>query len=677
MAGYARVIEILDNAIGGPGAQIGVHGAFWRGLARDQFINKSVFGLKLIELGDSAKSNLIKALKGEAPFDGSSFRRMPARRPPVPAEQIAEIAAWIDAGAPEHAAPGPAPAIAAAGQAGAAPGSPAASTASAATIRSFARRDAVNTGAAARAAVAGVDMKTVHRVYRIHPAIGIARMGDSTAAGEEGYFIGPEVPNFDFVPGPYDASGTGRGNYRDRSNKIRREGARFRIYEYAYSEINRSEPIMVREITSRDAEIVWEVEIGNRKSFTENNTKVPNLPGPVEHDGTTGQVDIVGSIFGDQVKLATLLRDAEGRLIVLGGAGRSRSPSGARLSGLFNKDWYDDAGDGPVRARIKMRDSGRRPEVDSAWVITSVPAYAAPVRNIVTLWDLAYSRAVEKFGDPFPVAVSFRRHIYPVLRGAANMQWVTRAAARGALGHRIGRGGDFLEPGLLSRLANKDTVTSPGLHEAARMAVYRKLRRPNSPLVNNLLPAVSGNMPDLNGDFGSDLAVTPVQYMMMYLWARGDFSPDFDTTSDPQRLEDVAIADQPRTLNEGALVTTAGGSFQPGIEACVVMLSHDVFERPFRINRNCSAGTLTASLSVPWQADFEACTERWWPGARPTDVTADGSNFYKWLPESATDDETVNKWRELGFLRRFDSGGREVYYERERLLHPPSVFTGV
>jgi hypothetical protein len=47
------------------------------------------------------------------------------------------------------------------------------------------------------------------------------------------------------------------------------------------------------------------------------------------------------------------------------------------------------------------------------------------------------------------------------------------------------------------------------------------------------------------------------------------------------------------------------------------------------------------------------------------------------LPGSATDDEKVNKWRGLGFLRRFDSGGREVYYERERLLHPPSVFTGV
>jgi hypothetical protein len=672
MAGYARVVEILDKAIGGPGAQIRVHGAFWRGLTRDQFINKSVFGLKLIELGNSAGSNLIRALKGEAPFDESSFSRMPSGRPPVPADQIAEIAAWIDAGAPEHAAPGPAsrPTIAVAASAAARAASPA-------TARSFARRDAVNMGAAVRAAAAGVDMKTVHRVYRIHPAIGIARMGDSTAAGEEGYFIGPEVPNFDFVPAPYDAAGTGRGSYRDRARKIRRQGARFRIYEYAYSASNSSEPILVREITSREAEIVWEVEIGNRKSFTDfndpDNTRVPNLPGPVEHDGATAQVDIVGSIFGDNVKLGTLLRDADGRLIVLGGTGRSRSPAGASLSGLHSANWYDDAADGYVRAKIKMRDSGRRPDVESAWVITSVPAYGAPVRNIVTLWDVAYNRAVEKFGEPLPAVISFRRHIYPILRGTANMQWVTA----GASGHRMGTGGDFLEPGLFSMLANKDTATSAGQHEAARMEVYRRLRRPSSPLLDNIVPVVSGNMPALNGDVGSGLAITPAQYMMMHLWARGDFSPDFDATSDPKSLDDVAIADQPRTLNEAALAMTVGGSFRPGIEAGKVMLSDDVFDRPFRINRNYSAGGLTKSLSVPWQADFEACGQPWWPAARPSTVTADGTTFYAWHPGGGTAEERVDRWRNLGFMRRFDAGGREAYYERERLLDPPSVFTGV
>lgn len=535
MADFARVLDILDNAIGGSGVQIGAHRAFWRGLTRDQFINRSVFGLKLIELGDGARSNLIKALKGEAPFDDSSFRRMPGGLPPVPAAQIAEIEGWIDAGAPEHAAPPPPPAVAAAARraATAAPAAGAARrAASVATARSFARSDAVSRGAAARAAAAGVDMSTAHRVYRIHPAIGIARVGDSTAAGEEGYFIGPEVPNFDFVPGPYDASGAGKGSYRDRSKKIRREGARFRIYEYSYSAADRVEPIMVREITSREAEIVWEVEIGNRKSFTgEGETPVPNLPGPVEHDGSTGQVEVSGTIFGDIVKLATLLRDSEGRLIVLGGAGKARSPIGAPTGGnLRCRDWYDDVADGPVRARIKMRDSGRRPEVDSAWVITSVPAYAAPVRNIVTLWDLAFNSAIERFGEPFPTVISFRRHIFPVLRGAANMQWVTKGAYKTDVGHRIGQRGDFLAPEMLFLLANKDTPTSAGEHQAARMEVYHKLRRPRSPLVDNLLPAVSGNMPDLIGD-GGRLSVTPSQYLMMYLWARGDFDADLGARS--------------------------------------------------------------------------------------------------------------------------------------------------
>jgi len=97
MTSFARVKEILDNSIGGSNARIGAHGAFWRRLTRDQFINKKVFGLKLIKLGDGANSNLVKALKGDAPFDGSRFRRMPPRpRQAVPRTQIDEIEKWID-----------------------------------------------------------------------------------------------------------------------------------------------------------------------------------------------------------------------------------------------------------------------------------------------------------------------------------------------------------------------------------------------------------------------------------------------------------------------------------------------------------------------------------------------------------------------------------------------------
>jgi photosystem II stability/assembly factor-like uncharacterized protein len=106
---YERVIQILDAAIGGPDVGIGAHGAFWRGLTRDQFVVKRVFGQDLVQVGQGAASNLVKALKGEAPFNDNPpdpppdarFPRMPAGLDPVRAEEIAVIEQWIDDGCPE------------------------------------------------------------------------------------------------------------------------------------------------------------------------------------------------------------------------------------------------------------------------------------------------------------------------------------------------------------------------------------------------------------------------------------------------------------------------------------------------------------------------------------------------------------------------------------------------
>ena len=39
---FHRVIEILDQAIGGPDVGVGRHGAFWRGITRDEFVAKKV-----------------------------------------------------------------------------------------------------------------------------------------------------------------------------------------------------------------------------------------------------------------------------------------------------------------------------------------------------------------------------------------------------------------------------------------------------------------------------------------------------------------------------------------------------------------------------------------------------------------------------------------------------------
>jgi hypothetical protein len=65
---YERVQQILDESIGGPDAQIGVHGGFWRGKTRDAFVAMPVLNRQLLIVGDGAGSNLVKALKGEAPF---------------------------------------------------------------------------------------------------------------------------------------------------------------------------------------------------------------------------------------------------------------------------------------------------------------------------------------------------------------------------------------------------------------------------------------------------------------------------------------------------------------------------------------------------------------------------------------------------------------------------------
>src|SRR3712207_1077578 len=97
---FQEVVSLLDKAIGGPTVSIGIHGPFWRGKTKDDFIEATVIGQEVLIVGDGANSNLIKALRGEPPFGtdtgsaGAMFRRMPAGRPPMPPENIAILQRW-------------------------------------------------------------------------------------------------------------------------------------------------------------------------------------------------------------------------------------------------------------------------------------------------------------------------------------------------------------------------------------------------------------------------------------------------------------------------------------------------------------------------------------------------------------------------------------------------------
>jgi hypothetical protein len=113
---FADVQQFIDQVLVDNNEKHGVgfspHKAFWMSLTYDQFVNGDVPGVKdpetgsaipILVKGNSAQSNLILALQGSGPlFSPDEFKRMPANGPPYfSSDQIASIAAWIDAGCPQ------------------------------------------------------------------------------------------------------------------------------------------------------------------------------------------------------------------------------------------------------------------------------------------------------------------------------------------------------------------------------------------------------------------------------------------------------------------------------------------------------------------------------------------------------------------------------------------------
>src|SRR3954469_19570345 len=101
---------------------------------------------------------------------------------------------------------------------------------------------------------------------RIHPGIGVARIGNSPE-----YFAGPETP----YPPPPEA-----GGYRDAQGRLKRQAARFRVYGYDAS------GAVVAELTSANAEIAWTVHVANKKAAWYDFDAALDLPEAVDLKST-------------------------------------------------------------------------------------------------------------------------------------------------------------------------------------------------------------------------------------------------------------------------------------------------------------------------------------------------------------------------------------------------------
>jgi hypothetical protein len=200
----------------------------------------------------------------------------------------------------------------------------------------------------------------------IHPSIGIARVGNSP----DGCFYGPEVTD----PAPHPA-----GFYRDGNGALKRQSARFRIYGLDAG----GKPLA--ELTAANATITWTVHLANKKAAWYEFQLAQDIPealsapaqmlrnitvgdrasltidpGPRSVSGANvhGGADHIfdsGRFMGTPVYLGELRTDEAGRLVVLGGHGKSASHAGTRAITFANNDgWHDDVSDGPVTAEVKI-----------------------------------------------------------------------------------------------------------------------------------------------------------------------------------------------------------------------------------------------------------------------------------------------------------------------------------
>lgn len=286
--------------------------------------------------------------------------------------------------------------------------------------------------------------------YRIHPAIGIARVGD--AEGDDQFFVGPEMPG----AATKGVDGIGRrvppfkqividslGN--PGSALMRRQAQRFRIFEYTEEKgiwkVSREINLNEKDVVS----ITWKVHLANRKaSFFKFNglagsSVLPKQPKHVRRNARVADrrsLDIdplprwisgrsakpVEFRMGTSAKpadetwpepgekwlsyLGELRTDQDGRLVVLGGIGRITSklaPGREPVNDGVNNDfWWDDISDGPVTAELKIRIDGSLMSmpVSGAWLLVGPPDFAPGIPPAVTLWDILVDLAVRKIPMP-------------------------------------------------------------------------------------------------------------------------------------------------------------------------------------------------------------------------------------------------------------------------------------
>lgn len=555
------------------------------------------------------------------------------------------------------------------------------------------------------------------KTYAIHPALGVTRIGNAVVdvTDPTTWYIGAESP--------YEVPN--KGQPYKIGTQVKKQAQRFRIYEFDGGQATREITLQQPDIAgiewtvrlanrkaalhtdmppgtvSRPAVIpppvygpppsngwkpdqgkyvpaYWPAQTRNAQVTDRQRLAIDSGPkaagaGLTELEGTIAFSLPTGGSVSKTVPLGALaLEPQTGRLLVFGGNGMSEgihegafTPHAKVNEWGNNERWHDDTSDGWVQARISFRD-GTVVTLDQpdqrAWVISAAPRYAPWFNNFTTLYDSAVNAVFPPTAAlPRP---SFARDIYPILRSASIMAWVS---SRASSGHGPARAGNYLSHDRMQLMADNNPSHTSDAYKA-RSFLFGRIRNPNLAVsvagIQQFMPQVPNELTEQSDREPFDAAVfTRRQYAMLQKWRDGDFDADGIPSYVPLDQMDVKL--QPEALDRAALEGTTGSPYYPGIESWRIMKPAELFVpgKPLRMRANTQPGDLTIGNAVPWQADFLDCNDVWWPVQRPNEVTRDGKPLQWWVPARWRPNEDysdyaamVTGWWELGFVVTRDDG---------------------
>jgi len=521
------------------------------------------------------------------------------------------------------------------------------------------------------------------KVYKIHPSVGIARVGQS----QEGFFLAPESSGGARleITQNGDVAFTG---FKDSKYLIKRQAARFRVYEY--DDDGAGNQTLIGEVKPHQATIRWTVKLVNSKAAGPTMTsRVSDLQGervivadytkPPRNNPPPGftRADLAanvaltvtginqtpqrqfGKIVGRDVFIGEAVTDHSGRLVVLGGHGEAHSwqdPPAELGSYLNNPTWYDDVADGSVDAVLLSSDGQELPDkVIGAWVIIGPPDFAPDIAPIVSLYDVMVDAMVRANRLERP-RTSYLDDVLPLLQRVAAYKWTNSETDI------------WVDIDAFLNDPNINLSDGSNTNKSIRQKVFDRLMDIMKP-------------PEALTDFRF---TKEVQLRALKDWVDGEHN--FIPGHDPDRTQ----LNEAQEIDRAVLSATIGSGFFPGIEAGFTTTRASLYSEPLRFTRTqfedvdntvrtLESGFLTQRMACPWQADFTECLRNWWPAQRP-----DAAHYDKDLSEvealfwdrgilldndadnadqAESKKNMVERVHRLGVIERAQLNGQDIYAE--------------